>query len=137
MAKKYVMNAYPDLNYDGEINMNTLICHDREPVEGRFDGKVIIVTGGSSGIGLSIVEELLKEGACVVFTGRNMETAKKACAELDHKGLMNYMFSMKDMSEEDVAKYLEKVGKLQEEMQAEMKRLEGEAAAAGIDMDDF
>ena len=104
MAKKYVMNAYPDLNYDGEINMNTLICHDREPVEGRFDGKVIIVTGGSSGIGLSIVEELLKEGACVVFTGRNMETAKKACAELDHKGLMNYMFSMKDMSEENAAK---------------------------------
>lgn len=44
---------------------------------------------------------------------------------------------MKDMSEEDVAKYLEKVGKLQEEMQAEMERLEGEAAAAGIDMDDF
>ncbi len=39
------------------------------PVIDRFAGKVAIVTGGSSGIGRSIVEELLKEGAAVVYTG--------------------------------------------------------------------
>jgi NAD(P)-dependent dehydrogenase (short-subunit alcohol dehydrogenase family) len=42
---------------------------EHRPVRDRFAGKVAIVTGGSSGIGRAIVEELLKEGARVVFTG--------------------------------------------------------------------
>jgi NAD(P)-dependent dehydrogenase (short-subunit alcohol dehydrogenase family) len=44
--------------------MNTRI-----PVKDRFKDKVAIVTGGASGIGRSIAEELCKEGAKVVFTG--------------------------------------------------------------------
>lgn len=35
----------------------------------KFESKVAIVTGGSAGIGESTVEEFLKEGASVVFTG--------------------------------------------------------------------
>jgi len=35
----------------------------------RFEGKVAIVTGGSTGIGEATVEEFLKEGASVLFTG--------------------------------------------------------------------
>ena len=42
---------------------------DRKPVLDRFKDKVAIVTEGSSGIGKSIAEELMKEGAKVVFTG--------------------------------------------------------------------
>lgn len=41
----------------------------RKPIVGRFTNKVAIVTGGSSGIGRSVVEELCKEGAAVAFTG--------------------------------------------------------------------
>ena len=35
----------------------------------RFEGKVAIVTGGSAGIGEATTEELLEEGASVVYTG--------------------------------------------------------------------
>jgi NAD(P)-dependent dehydrogenase (short-subunit alcohol dehydrogenase family) len=39
------------------------------PVRDRFAGKVAIVTGGAQGIGRAVAEELVKEGAKVVFTG--------------------------------------------------------------------
>ena len=37
------------------------------------DGKVIIITGGSSGFGLEAARILLEMGAKVVITGRNQE----------------------------------------------------------------
>lgn len=40
----------------------------------RFEGKSVLVTGGSSGIGLATAEAFLAEGARVVITGRD-ETA--------------------------------------------------------------
>lgn len=38
---------------------------------GVLKGKSVLVTGGSSGIGLAIAKKCLSEGATVVITGRN------------------------------------------------------------------
>lgn len=47
----------------------------------RLEGKVALVTGGTSGIGAGTVRRLAKEGASVVFTGSNAEAASGLTAE--------------------------------------------------------
>jgi len=48
----------------------------------RFEGKVALVTGGNSGIGLAVAKGLVDEGARVVIVGRNAETVGGSAAEL-------------------------------------------------------
>ena len=45
----------------------------------RLDGKVALVTGGSSGIGKSIALLYAKEGADVVIISRKEEALKEVC----------------------------------------------------------
>jgi NAD(P)-dependent dehydrogenase (short-subunit alcohol dehydrogenase family) len=87
----------------------------RVPVEGRFRDKVAIVTGGSSGIGRSIVEELCAEGCSVGFTGISDigVGTEKALADGGH----DVLFCRGDMAEEAfctraVEQVLERWGKI-------------------------
>ena len=48
----------------------------------RLTNKVAVVTGGNSGIGLSIAKEFIAQGANVVIFGRNPETLTLAASEL-------------------------------------------------------
>lgn len=47
-----------------------------------FEGKTVLVTGGTSGIGLAAVRRFVAEGAHVVVTGRNEEKLAQVAAEL-------------------------------------------------------
>ena len=48
----------------------------------RFEGKVALVTGGNSGIGLAVAKGLVDEGARVVIVGRNAVTVARSAGEL-------------------------------------------------------
>ena len=48
--------------------------------KGRFDGQVVVVTGGSKGIGLGVTERMIAEGAQVVIWSRS--DAQAAAARL-------------------------------------------------------
>lgn len=49
----------------------------------KLGGKVALVTGGNSGIGLAVAKLFSQEGAKVVITGRDPITLKKAASEID------------------------------------------------------
>jgi len=50
-----------------------------------FEDKVVVVTGGASGIGLATVRLFIANGAQVVIADRNGEAAQRAAAELGPK----------------------------------------------------
>lgn len=45
----------------------------------KLAGKVALVTGGNSGIGLSIAQRFVNEGAYVFITGRRQDALAEAC----------------------------------------------------------
>ncbi|CAE7291231.1 unnamed protein product [Symbiodinium pilosum] len=49
---------------------------------GRLDGKVAVITGGTSGIGLETVRIFVQEGCRVIFCGRGEEIGKQIASEL-------------------------------------------------------
>jgi NAD(P)-dependent dehydrogenase (short-subunit alcohol dehydrogenase family) len=53
---------------------------------GRLQGKHVLVTGGTTGIGFAIAERFLREGARVVVTGRDQELGLRAEAALRDAG---------------------------------------------------
>src|SRR5262249_38413007 len=48
----------------------------------RFKGKVAVVTGGNSGIGLGVAKAYAQEGAKVAITGRSENTLQAAAKEI-------------------------------------------------------
>jgi NAD(P)-dependent dehydrogenase (short-subunit alcohol dehydrogenase family) len=49
---------------------------------GKLDGKIALITGGSTGIGLATAKLFQKEGAQVILTGRNADAISAAQKEL-------------------------------------------------------
>ena len=53
-----------------------------DPVQRRFGGRVAIITGGASGIGLATVERLAREGAAVNIFDINKSAGEQVCNQI-------------------------------------------------------
>ena len=53
---------------------------------GKFEGKVVLITGGGGGIGRAAARRFLDEGASVVLSGTRVAVLEAAQAELDPSG---------------------------------------------------
>ena len=54
---------------------------------GRLDGKIALITGGNSGIGLASAKAFAAEGARVVITGRDQVAVDAAVRDAGGAGL--------------------------------------------------
>lgn len=65
---------------------------------GLFDGQIIVITGGGSGIGRCVAHELATLGATVLITGRKVEKLEATVAEIVEDGgkAAHYSFDIRD-----------------------------------------
>lgn len=68
----------------------------------ELDGKVCVVTGGASGLGLAITKKLLNSGACVIMIGRNQEHIDTALSTLASEKLKGFLWDLNDIDNIDV-----------------------------------
>jgi NAD(P)-dependent dehydrogenase (short-subunit alcohol dehydrogenase family) len=64
-----------------------------------FDDKIVLITGGTSGIGLASAEQFVKQRARVMLAGRNTDRGEQAVARLADKGGRAF-FSRTDVCDE-------------------------------------
>jgi 3-oxoacyl-[acyl-carrier protein] reductase len=79
------------------------------------NNKVVLITGGSKGIGYGIAEVLLKAGHKVAITSRSQEAADEAVDKLGSTGdIIGIAADVKDLGSQEkaVAQVIEKWGKL-------------------------
>ena len=69
---------------------------------GRLDGKVAVITGATSGIGLSTAEVFVAEGAKIVIAGRRVPEGERLAKKLG----ANCIFRQTDVTQEDQVKAL-------------------------------
>lgn len=105
----------------------------------RVEGKVALVTGGASGLGLASAIKLLDEGAKVFFSDINEKGLEKLNQVLEKHDTKNYAFGRHDVSsEESWAEILESVnskfGKLNILLNSAGIALGADVVSTGLDV---
>lgn len=72
-------------------------------LKGTVAGKVVLITGGSSGIGLAAAHKFAEAGATTIICGRDQDKLDEACAEAKAKGyqFIAYSADIADMTDCD------------------------------------
>ena len=94
-------------------------------MSGLLDGKVVLINGGTQGVGGATARAAVREGAQVVVTGRRLDAGKRFAAELEELG-GDVRFVQTDMADPQQAR--RSVTRTVEEF----GRIDGLCNAAGI-----
>lgn len=82
--------------------------------ERMFEGQHVLVTGGTSGIGLEIAKKFLSLGAKVTITGRNINKLDSIKKDINNPNLIvvEWDISSTNIIDEKVDEIIEKMGKI-------------------------
>ncbi|HWP13476.1 MAG TPA: SDR family oxidoreductase [Ramlibacter sp.] len=77
--------------------------HIDRTLKGTVGGKVVLITGGSSGIGLAAAHKFAEAGAITVICGRDQDKLDEACKEAKARGyrFVAYAVDIADMADCD------------------------------------
>jgi NAD(P)-dependent dehydrogenase (short-subunit alcohol dehydrogenase family) len=81
--------------------------HMRQTLQGRVAGKVVLITGGSSGIGLATAHKVAAAGGITVIVARNAEKLAAARQELEAGGGRIFTYAADVTDPEQCAKLIE------------------------------
>ncbi|KAH9209794.1 short-chain dehydrogenase [Leptodontidium sp. 2 PMI_412] len=73
--------VHTSLNGPGDARPTGLQIVQNEGLEGKLDGKVILITGCSSGLGVETAKALFTTGATLYLTARDLSKAKSALGD--------------------------------------------------------
>lgn len=97
------LESYADLLWDyWERHLDPDLFLDRS-LKGQVEGKTVVVTGGSSGIGLATAHKLAEAGAKTIICGRDLQKLAAASAEIENKGyhVITYPVDLSNMDDCD------------------------------------
>lgn len=64
---------------------------------GTFKSKVVVITGGNSGIGYATAKEFIAQKATVIITGKRKEALEKAATEIGAKSILADQSNLQDI----------------------------------------
>jgi len=86
------------MKYGGVVKITNTYAGPSE----LFTGKVALVTGATSGLGMAIAKRLLCEGASVVITGRNQEKLDNALKKMNSNRVKGLLWDLTTYTEAGV-----------------------------------
>src|SRR5579863_9465928 len=75
------MRAYTPMSR-GLLGARNYTARSRRKMMGKLEGKIALITGGNSGIGLATAKQFVNEGAYVFITGRRDAELAAAVKEI-------------------------------------------------------
>lgn len=92
MIKEYLKRAFEYVLHGTPVNYVKTEVVTLAPTE-LLKGRVALITGGTSGIGLEIAKAFINAGATCIITGRTQEKIDKACISID-KAKRDHIFGL-------------------------------------------
>lgn len=110
---RYLRNLTKFVRYGGLVQVQI----NQQSRTTEFQGKVVVVTGGASGLGFSISKAFFNAGAVVVMIGRNEAHLQNAVNMLHSNRAISYCWDFNDIQEVGIIKshlqsIVAKVGKI-------------------------
>lgn len=74
----------------------------------QFAGKIVLITGASSGIGAATAKIFASRGACLALTGRNLDRLKEVACDCSNVGATPLLLTAELTNEKDIINVVER-----------------------------